>query len=94
MQIFVRQMSRLAKTDLDRFGPTGANLATRIENVACEALATGAVDAGSSLDAIRPARVTELIGMLDVAAFAASVALLLAVAANDLSSLHFCEVLA
>ena len=48
----------------------------------------------TSLDAIRPARVTELIGMLDVAAFAASVASLLAVAATDVSSLHFCEVLA
>jgi len=48
----------------------------------------------TSLDAIRPARVTELIGILDVAAFAASVASLPAVAATDVSSLHFCEVLA
>jgi len=48
----------------------------------------------TSLDAIGSARVTELIGMLDVAAFAASVASLMAVAATDVSSLHFCEVLA
>ena len=48
----------------------------------------------TSLDAIGSARVTELIGMLDVAAFAASVVSLMAVAATDVSSLHFCEVLA
>ncbi|HVR60142.1 MAG TPA: hypothetical protein VMT72_25325 [Pseudolabrys sp.] len=48
----------------------------------------------TSLGAIGSARVTELIGMLDVAAFAASVASLMAVAATDVSSLHFCEVLA
>jgi len=75
-------MSRLAKTDV----------ATRIEHVACEALATGAVDAEPRCH--RSARVTKLIGMLDGAAFAASVASRLAVAATEVSSLHFCEVLA
>ena len=54
---------------------------------------TGRLMPDASLDAIKSARVTELIGMLDVA-FAASVVSLMAVAATDVSSPHFCEVLA
>ena len=83
-EIFVRRMSRLAKTDL----------VTRFENVACKSLATGAVDAGHGPRCHRFSAATKLIGMLDVAAFAASVASLLAVAATGVSSLRFCEVLA
>ena len=60
----------------------------------CEALATRAVDAGHEPRCHRVSAGTKLIGMLDVAAFAASVASLLAAAATGVSSLHFCEVLA
>ncbi|MGB8038425.1 MAG: hypothetical protein WCF39_10200 [Pseudolabrys sp.] len=54
----------------------------------------GAVDAGHEPRCHQLSAATELIGRLDVAAFAASVASLLAAAATDVSSLHFCEVLA
>ena len=43
-------------------------MVTRIENVACKALATGAVDAGNEPRCHRVSAATKLIGMLDVAA--------------------------
>jgi hypothetical protein len=48
-------------------------LATGIENALCEALATRAVDAGREHRCHRVSAGHEMTGMLDVAAFAASV---------------------